>query len=299
MSKEEIDDEVKNFTTVLSDYSTDNLEVFDKQISEITDRETILNLKKSLESVREIYNIARLLGYTEVLEKIDFKLISQFLTMVSNRLQLLNLQNAISDVNSKELLNAAIEDVVFDFTKIGEEELQMLANDLQETAHKIREELANNWNQKDPEWLSLYEEFRNLLAKRNISNDKFDSETAKFISHELQQIYKGIKELNRKNSVLAAKFEGDKKFARIFKSQEESGTISNQIWLFDVLKTAKMKIDNQVSQNEAILKNETYFKREIAPILINSFEILGKKADFVVINKLTELTVNEYMAECA
>jgi type I restriction enzyme R subunit len=299
MSKEEIDDEVKNFTTVLSDYSTDNLEVFDKQISEITDRETILNLKKSLESVREIYNIARLLGYTEVLEKIDFKLISQLLTMVSNRLQLLNLQNAISDVNSKELLNAAIEDVVFDFTKIGEEELRMLANDLQETAHKTREELANNWNQKDPEWLSLYEEFRNLLAKRDISNDKFDNETAKFISHELQQIYKRIKELNRKNSVLAAKFEGDQKFARIFKSQEESGTISNQIWLFDVLKTAKTEIDNQVSRNEAILKNEAYFKGEIAPILINSFEILGKKADFVVIKKLTELTANEYMAECA
>jgi len=297
MSKEEIDSEVKNFVSVLSDYSTDNLELFSQQITAIIDRETILNLKKSLESVREIYNIARLLGYTEILEKLDFKLISKLLNEVTNRLQLLNLQNAISDVNSRELLNVAIEDVVFDFTKIGEEELRMLANDLQETAHKTREELANNWNQKDPEWVSLYEDFRNLLAKRDISNDRFDSETAKFISHELQQIYNRIKELNRKNSVLAAKFEGDQKFARIFKSQEESGTISNRIWLFDVLKAAKTSIDNQVSQNQAMLKNEAYFKGEVSPILIESFATTGQKIDAAVIKKLTELTAGEYMAE--
>jgi len=283
----------------LSDYSTDNLELFSQQITAITDRETILDLKKSLESAREVYNIARLLGYTEILEKIDFKLISKLLTEVTNRLQLLNLQNAISDVNSRELLNVAIEDVIFDFTKIGEEELRMLANDLQEIAHKTREELANNWNQKDPEWVSLYEEFRNLLAKRNITNDNFDSETAKFISRELLLIYNRIKELNRKNSVLAAKFEGDRKYARIFKSQEESGTISNRLWLYDVLKTAKISIDNKVSQNKGMLSNEGYFKQVVSPILIESFEIAGQKINPSIIKNLTEVTTSEYLLECA
>ena len=299
MSKEEIDGEVKHFITVLSDYSTDNLELFSQQITAITDRETILDLKKSLESAREVYNIARLLGYTEILEKIDFKLISRLLTEVANRLQLLNLQNAISDVNSRELLNVAIEDVIFDFTKIGEEELRMLANDLQEIAHKTREELANNWNQKDPEWVSLYEEFRNLLAKRNITNDNFDSETAKFISHELLQIYNRIKELNRKNSVLAAKFEGDRKYARIFKSQEESGTISNRFWLYDVLKAAKISIDNGVTLNKGMLLNKDYFKREVSLSLINSFETAGQKINPSIIKNLTEVTTSEYLLECA
>jgi len=175
----------------------------------------------------------------------------------------------------------------------------MLANDLQEIAHKTREELANNWNQKDPEWVSLYEEFRNLLAKRNITNDNFDSETAKFISHELLQIYNRIKELNRKNSVLAAKFEGDRKYARIFKSQEESGTISNRFWLYDVLKAAKISIDNGVTLNKGMLLNKDYFKREVSLSLINSFETAGQKINPSIIKNLTEVTTSEYLLECA
>jgi type I restriction enzyme R subunit len=257
-----------------------------------------LNLKKSLESAREIYNIARLLGYTEILEKIDFRLISKLLDEVSNRLQLLNLHNALFDVNSRELLNAAIEDVIFDFQKIGEEELRMLANDLQETARKIREELDCNLNQKNAEWVSLYEDFRNLLDKRKINEQDFTKENAKFISHELLQIYNRIKELNRKNSVLVAKFGGDHKFARIFKSQEESGIISNCDWLCDVLKAAKTDIDNIVSQNEKILEgNGVYFKKEVASILINRFDIAERKVDAAIIENLTELTTNEYITE--
>ena len=299
MSKEEIDDEIKTFITVLSDFSTDNLELFSQQVTAITDRETILKLKKSLEIAREVCNIARLLGYTEILEKIDFKLISKLLTEVTNRLQLLNLQNAISDVNSRELLNVAIEDVIFDFTKIGEEELRMLANDLQETAQKTRVELANNWNQKDPEWVLLYEDFRNLLDKHKISEQEFTKENAQFVSNELEQIYKRIKELNRKNSLLSAKFDGDRKFARIFKSHEQSGIISNCIWLFDVLKAAKISIDNKVYQNEAILTNEVYFKGEVSPVLISSFEMAGQKVDAAIIKNLTDLTAGEYMTEYA
>ena len=296
MSKE-IENEIQYFITVLSDYSTDNLELFDRQISAITDRATILDLKKSLESAREVYNIARLLGYTEMLKKIDFRQIPQLLTMVINRLHLLNLQNAISDVNSRELLNVAIEDVVFDFTKIGEEELRMLANDLQEITHKTREELSANWNKRDPEWVSLYDDFRNLLANHNIDNINFNNETANFVSREMRLVYDRIKELNRKNSVLAAKFEGDRKYATIFKSYEKSGSISNCLWLFDVLKSAKASIDHQVNQNESLLLNQAYFKQEVAPVLINCFESAKQKTDADVIKNLTELTTREYLEE--
>jgi len=297
MSKEEIDEKVNDLRLVLINYSTDNFELFSQQVTAITDQEKILSLKKALENVREVYNVARLLGYTEALEKIDIKLISKLLTEVSNRLQLLNLQNAISDVDSKELLNVAIEDVIFDFTKIGEGELKLLANDLQEKYRTTREELNNNWNQKDPEWVSLYEEFRNLLAKRDINNDIFDSETAKLMSHELTQIYNRIKELNRKNSVLASKFNGDTKYARIFKSQEQTGEISKRIWLYDVLKSAKTEIDNHVSLNQAILNNEEYFKQAISPILIKGFETIGQEVDPYIIENLRELTASEYILE--
>jgi type I restriction enzyme R subunit len=163
-----------------------------------------------------------LIGHTEALEQLDIKLLSKLLTEVNNRLQLLSLQEAVQDVDSKQLLNVAIENVVFNFTKTGEEELKMLANDLQDIAHKTRTELNKNWNQKDPEWVSLFEAFKELLSKHNIDENNLDLEKMKFESSELKNIYEKIRELNRKNEVLQQKFDGDRKFARIYKSLEKS-----------------------------------------------------------------------------
>ena len=91
-----------------------------------------------MEQARDLYNIARLLWHTELLERIDIKLISKLLTETENHLKLLNLQENVWDISSKELLNVAIEDVIFDFTKIGENELQILANDIVEEVSKVR-----------------------------------------------------------------------------------------------------------------------------------------------------------------
>jgi len=73
MSKAEIDQRIADVQVAISDFTTENLETFSRQISAIDDREQILNLKNALESARDIYNIARLIGYIEILNKIDFK----------------------------------------------------------------------------------------------------------------------------------------------------------------------------------------------------------------------------------
>jgi type I restriction enzyme R subunit len=148
MSRSEIDQKIAEVQNVIADFTTENLETFSSQISAIDDREQILKLKNALESARDIYNIVRLLGYTEILEKLDFKLLARLLTMVSDRLKLLNLKEAMNDVNSQELLNTAIEDVVFTFTKTGEEELKLLSEDLHNIAGKVRSELDKNINKK-------------------------------------------------------------------------------------------------------------------------------------------------------
>ncbi|MDR2580113.1 MAG: DEAD/DEAH box helicase family protein [Fibromonadaceae bacterium] len=299
IKQEEIDGKMQNAELILSDFSTDNLEVFSKQIIDVTDKEKILNLKNALENIRDVYNIARLLGYTKILERLDFKRMLKMLVEVSDRLRLLNLQKAISDINSKELLNVAIENVVFSFTKIGEEELKMLANELQELAHKTRAELGHNWNQKDPEWVSLYEDFRNLLDKHKINENNFTKENAEFISRELLQIFNRIKELNRKNSVLQDKFSGDKKYARIFKHIEKSGEISKNISLYEIMKSAKISIDEKIFLNENMLGNEGYFTNLVSKDILESFEDSKYKKTFdaSAIKNLANLTAGEYFAE--
>lgn len=78
MSKAEIDTKIQEAQIAIADYSTDNLETFSSQISQIDDKQSLNQLRKSLESAREVYNVARLLGYTEALEKIDFKSSSSY-----------------------------------------------------------------------------------------------------------------------------------------------------------------------------------------------------------------------------
>ena len=300
MSKEEIDEKFKQIKIVLSDYSAekgDNKEIFSQQIQDITDRQKLLQLKNALQDARDIYNISRLVGYTEITETVDFKQLSQLLNEVSNRLQLLNLKEAISDVNSRELLNEAIENVVFQFTKVGEEQLNMFANELMETASHTRRELQNNFHQKDSEWILLYEEFRNLLQKHKI--DETDLEQMRFESQELKVIYDKIKELNRKNAVLKAKFGGDKKFARIYKTLEPSGLPSNNNPLLNLLERIKESIDEEVTNNENMLSNKGYFEKLVGRKITE----IWKKPEFEqklnadIIKRLIKYVSDEYFEE--
>lgn len=298
MSKTEIDEQIGLVQNMLSDYSLDNLETFSRQISAVDDKDTINQLKKSLESARDIYNIARLLGYTEILEKLDFKLIAKLLTEVSNRLKLLNLKDATSDINSKELLNTAIEGVVFEFTKTGEEELRLLANDLQEVARNTRTELDKNYNQKDPEWVTLYEEFTRLLTDYNESEANGNREKMEYASTELKRIYNRIKELNRKNQVVLTKFNGDKKFARTFKLLEPSGRVSQNQPLFDALDTIKSSVTAKLGINENLVDSDGYFRQMMGKVVVDSMESSETpKIDATTAMRLSEILADEYIQE--
>jgi len=300
LSKEEIEEKIEHIHTVLSDYSAekgDNKELFSQQIQEINDRQKLLELKNALQDARDIYNIARLVGYTELTETLDKKHFSQLLTEVSNRLQLLNLANAINDVNSSELLNEAIENVVFEFTKIGEEQLNMFANELMDNARKTRVELQSNFHQKDPEWISLYDDFRRLLEKHKISETNL--ELMQFESQELSEIYKKIKDLNRRNNTLKDKFKGDKKFARIFKTFEPSGLPSANNPLLHFLEKIKTNIDDDITNNQNLLSNKGYFEKLVGRKITE----IWKKPEFEqklnadIIKRLIRYVSDEYFEE--
>jgi len=300
MSKEEIDEKIERIKTILSDYSAekeDNKELFSQQIQEINDRQKLLELKNALQDARDIYNIARLIGYAELIEQIDIKHLSQLISEVSNRLQLLNLANAVNDVNSRELLNEAIENVVFQFTKIGEEQLNMFAEQLISTACNTRQELQNNFHQKDPEWILLFEDFRRLLQKHRI--DETNLENIKFETQELSVIYNKIKELNRKNNVLKAKFGGDKKFARIYKTIVPSGLPSANNPLLTLLERIKESIDEVVMQNENMLSKKPFFERLVGQKITEIWRKpeFEQKLSADIIERLIKYVSDEYFEE--
>lgn len=297
MNKSEIDQRIHDAQMAIADYSTDNLEIFSQQITAIENKEELNRLRKSLESAREVYNVARLLGYTEVLDKLDFKILAKLITMVADRLKLLNLRDAKNDVNSRELLNTAIEDVVFTFTKTGEEELKLLSQELHTTAGKVRHELEGNFNKKDPEWVVLYDAFLALLDKHHIDPDSESLEKMRFESAELKKIFDQIRELNRKNSMLCEKFSGDKKAAVVFKMLQPTGRVSDNLPLYNLMNEAKAKIDNRLGSNENLISAQGYFRRAVGEDVYETYDQNGYKVSPGVINKLVQNTADEYINE--
>lgn len=296
-SQQEIAAEIEHIKDVLFRFDTENAEVFSQQISAIQDRETVLALKKALADAKSLYNLIRLQGEYAFLEKLDFQKLNLLYRETSNHLDLLNLKETIEQgTDTANLLNVALEEVIFKFTKIGEEEL-VLADKLKNTLRRTREALAGNFDQQDPKFVTLKEELERLFKKKNLSEVTQDEMNANI--EALNKIHLRIKELNRQNDQLRQKYSGDAKYTRIHKRLVERGGISeSERKIFEALAGIKQDADEQVLQNTQILDNEAFFERAMMPLVINRF----MKQQQIKLNPdasryINHLVVAEYLKE--
>lgn len=296
-SKEEIELEIEDINETLFHFNTTNAELFSQQISQIDDREKVIHIKNALANAKSLYNLIRLLGHYDLLEKIDFKKLAHLYREVENHLALLNAKESIeNNIDSTNLLNIALEDIVFSFKKISEEEL-IIADQLKNTLRMTRETLASNFDKKDPEFVSLYDELKRLFEKKNLDEVTHD-EMKKNIG-TLSLIYKRIKELNRQNNLLKDKYNGDPKYARIHKRIVEKDFISEkESTIFDALISVKENADLQVLQNTRLLENEGYFTSQMMKLVIDEFkhkQNIDLKPDSS--HYINNLVVDEYINE--
>jgi len=291
-SKEEIQEEIADIKEILFHFDTQNAEIFSQQISEISDRKKMLGLVKALGNAKSLYNLIRLFGHFELLEKIDFKKLSLLYREANNHLQLLNQKEALeNDIDTTNLLNVALEDVVFMFNKVGEEEL-ILADQLKDTLRKTREELASNFDKKDPEFVSLYEELERLFKKKKLNEVTQDEMKANIGA--LREIHTKILELNRQNRLLQAKYDNDPKYCRIHKRlMEKGGLTKRESQLFEALQSVKNEADLQVIQNSRLLQNEGYLDKMMIKLVINQFV----KQNNIKLNPETSKFINNLVVQ--
>lgn len=291
-SKEEIQEEIADIKEILFHFDTQNAEIFSKQISEISDRKKMLGLVKALGNAKSLYNLIRLFGHFELLEKIDFKKLSLLYREANNHLQLLNQKEALeNDIDTTNLLNVALEDVIFMFSKVGEEEL-ILADQLKDTLRKTREELASNFDKKDPEFVSLYEELERLFKKKKLNEVTQDEMKANIGA--LREIHSKILELNRQNRLLQAKYDNDPKYCRIHKRlMEKGGLTKRESQLFEALQSVKNEADLQVIQNSRLLQNEGYLDKMMIKLVINQFV----KQNNIKLNPETSKFINNLVVQ--
>ncbi|MCB9324020.1 MAG: type I restriction endonuclease subunit R [Lewinellaceae bacterium] len=297
LTPEEIDAQIREIKEALFFFDTANAEKFSRQITQIEDRKQMLEITKALNEAKNLYNLIRLSGNYDLLDKLDFRKLTILSREANNHLALINTKEALeNDVDNTNLLNIALEDVIFAFTKVREEEL-ILADQLKNILQRTREGLGGNIDQTDPQFISLKEELERLFKKKNL-NEVTKAEMEKNIV-ALESINKRSKELDRKNELIRAKYENDAKYARIHKRLMEKGDLTDsESQLFEALKGLKEDADNHILQNAKMLENESYIEKMMMRLVINQFKTKNhiplntEKSKFI-----NGLVVKEYFNE--
>jgi type I restriction enzyme R subunit len=296
-SSEEIEAEIREIKDVLFKFDTVNAENFSKQITQISDRKQMLEIVKVLNNARSLYNLIRLAGNYEMLDKLDFNKLTQLSREANNRLTLINTKDALeNNVDTSNLLNIALEDVLFAFVKVKESEM-ILADQLKDILQKTRESLGGNFDPKDPIFISLKEELERLFKKKNL-NEVTKEEMERNIK-ELEAIYNASKELERKNQLLKAKYDNDAKYARLHKRLMEKDPLTDsESKLFEALQSLKKEVDAQILQNSKMMENESYVEKMMVRLVIDQLKNKHHlPLDAEQAKTINALMVKEYMNE--
>ena len=266
--QEEIEQDIIEIKNKLFIYDTDNLENFTKQINELP-KEELYSIRKALNDYKILSNLVKMFGYEEISDKLDAKKVSKLLNEVTNRINILNLtENVLNSENVSGLLNMAIEKIDFNFKKISESEL-IIADKYRETLEKTRIELQRNFDKKDPEFISLYEELKRIFAKKNI--EELTSDEMKENIRMLDSIKERAKQKNVKDEMLIMKYENDIKFMRIHKRMKEANFENiTDLVLNQLLLDIKHQVDDILVKNYKLLDNEAFFYRSITPIIVRA-----------------------------
>lgn len=296
-SQAEIEDEIVEIKDVLFQFDTKNAEEFSDQISQINTRSEMLKLTKALNNAKSLYNLIRLSGNYEMLDQLDFQKLTILSRMANDRLALINTKKALeSSVDTTNLLNIALEDVIFAFTKVKEEEM-VLADELKDTLQKTRETLGGNIDPGDPEFISLKNELERLFKKKNLSEVTKEQMEANIKA--LNDIYSRAKELERRNQLLRAKYDNDEKYARLHKRLMEKNPLTNsESKLFEALSGLKNAVDQQIEQNAKMLENEKFVEKMVLRLVIDQFKNKQHiSIDTPTTKRINRLVVREYMNE--
>lgn len=261
---EEISQELSKTERILMDYPTSNLEFFSQSIDDIKDRKQLNELRKALESVKQYYNIARLLGHNHLLEQIDITQIATLLNVISRRLLTLSLIDKPDDFSSRTLLNLAMSETSFSFVKIAEEELRLAANDLEDLKRRVAGGIIKQRDEKDPEWVFLYEEFQRIMKKHLIHGQEgYTMENIKEIQKEYEDLFKSVEDYHTHMRRLTMNFDGDEMAARSYKHVTNSTMVSDFPAIYHVIKESKIRLDRKIGQNQGVLDNEDFLKKMI------------------------------------
>lgn len=314
--KEEILSQMKEIRQTLFHYSYNNAEEFSSEISTEEDKAVLLDLKHALTAAKNMANIVRTFGDDEMKEKfskVEITKLPELLSEVQHRINIINQKEAFTvGDETKMLINEAMMDIEFTFSKLGQEEMHMISGgvELKEKWQRTITSFTQNIDQDDPEFISLREAFMKRFQEHGFVVDtiaKFNEETK-----ALDDIIKRLQDLQKRNNVLLKKYRGDEKFARVHKricevNKERAEKGEKPVFSFHddeimtILNIIKEDVDAKVYNRKDILKQDAYFGRTVRNLINGCLyhfpQIEPEKEDYCFIQqRISQQYINQYNA---
>jgi type I restriction enzyme R subunit len=185
--------------------------------------------------------------------------------------------------------------VLFKFRKVSEDEL-IIAGELNTALRKTREALGGNFDQGDPEFISLYDELKRLFDKKNLSEVTQDDMRRNIGA--LEKIFEKVSELNRRNNLLRVKYENDAKYARVHKRiVERGGLTKRESAIQESLAEVKQQTDERILLNKSLMNADAFFAQMVMKNIVDAFGKIKVALDPESARFINNLLVREYMNE--
>lgn len=300
---------------VLFNYTTDNVEEFSSEISTIEDKQELLKLKKVLVAARDCCNIVRTFGDDDLkaaFARLEITKLPQMIAEIQHAIDSINQKEAFEGTDAtRHLINEAMQDIEFNFRKIGEEEMRIISGgaELQDKWRKTIQSFTENVDPDDPEYITLREAFMQRFKEHGFVVDSI----SEFEEHSkaLDEVLKKLTELQKRNAVLLKKYNGDAKFARVHKrireENEQRKAKGNKpiVSLYDesimgVLLSIKADIDQKVYDRNDIMKKDAYFEQTVMTQIKEEMKRLDFDSDredrLFILSRITRQYLNQYNA---
>jgi len=297
-NKGAIIEQMKDIKEVLFGYDCRNAEEFSRQMNDIDNRETLLNIKTALEKAKSLTNVVRTFGDQELkteFAKITIEKVNELYGEVSRRLDTVNLKSNFAHQEAVSgIINKAMATITFSFRKLSEDELRIIGDDYKESWSRLINEFESNFDQEDEKYITLAQAFRDFFKDRGVEPASA-AEARESIGY-MKEVMKEIKDINTRNNKLKLMYQNDEKYARAHKRIVERKLISKrETEVCEALTSIKEIVDDKVLLNSGILRNDPYFTQTVSSLISNSLNQLNINANIKEKSFITTQIANQYL----
>ena len=166
--------------------------------------------------------------------------------------------------NAPDLLEQALNSVLFAFKSKGKPEELKIADELADRLMRAKRALGGCFDRKSAEWAKLNDELRRIFGEKGFQ--EMDLATLKAHLAEMDELERRLKRLQHEEKMILLKYDHDAKYARLHRylMQRYPELDKYQQSLVEALNKVRVAMDEMLENDAHLVSNKSYFQEEVS-----------------------------------